>query len=205
MSMFLEINANNPDQRQIDTIVNTLRNGGVIIYPTDSVYGIACDMKSKAGVEKLCKVRGVDPGKAMPSFICHDISQVSEYTKQFDNTIFRMMKRNLPGPFTFILEANNAVPRIASGKRNTIGVRIPDLNIVQSIVSTLGNPILSLSLKTTDDVVEYYNNAFDIYEEFQHQVDIVIDGGLGQLEGSTIVDCTGSEIEIVREGLQPLR
>lgn len=203
--MFIEVSSNNPDQRQIERVVEILKEGGVIIYPTDTVYGIGCDMMNKAAVEKLCRVRGIDPNKALLSFICQDISQVSEYTKPLDNVVYRMMKRNLPGPFTFILEANNTVPKLVAGRKKTIGVRIPDHEVVQKILAGLGRPLLSISLKSDDDIVEYYTNAFDIYEEYQHQVDAVIDGGIGTLEASSVVNCTGSEPEIIREGARELK
>lgn len=203
--MFIEISPENPDQRQIDRVVDILNNGGVIIYPTDTVYGIGCDMMNKAAVEKLCRIRGIDPNKALLSFICQDISQVSEYTKPLDNVVYRMMKRNLPGPFTFILEANNTVPKLVAGRKKSIGVRIPDHEVVQKILAGLGRPLLSISLKSDDDIVEYYTNAFDIYEEYQNQVEAVIDGGIGTLEASSVVNCTGSEPEVIREGARELK
>lgn len=203
--MFIEVSSSNPDQRQIDQVVEILNDGGVIIYPTDTVYGIGCDMMNKAAVEKLCRIRGIDPNKALLSFICQDISQVSEYTKPLDNVVYRMMKRNLPGPFTFILEANNTVPKLVAGRKKTIGVRIPDHEVVQKILAGLGRPLLSISLKSDDDIVEYYTNAFDIYEEYQNQVEAVIDGGIGTLEASSVVNCTGSEPEVIREGARELK
>jgi tRNA threonylcarbamoyl adenosine modification protein (Sua5/YciO/YrdC/YwlC family) len=202
--MFIEISPHNPDQRKIDQVVKILQSGGVIIYPTDTVYGIACDMTNKGAVDKLCRIRGIDPGKALLSFICKDISQVSEYTKPIGNSIYKMMKRNLPGPFTFILEANNTVPKLVAGRKKTIGVRIPDHIVVQKILEAHGQPILSISLKSDDDIVEYFTNAFEIYEEYQHLVGAVIDGGVGTLDASTIVDCTGPDPEIIREGALPL-
>lgn len=203
--MFIEVSSSNPDQRQIDQVVEILNSGGVIIYPTDTVYGIGCDMMNKVAVEKLCRIRGIDPNKALLSFICQDISQVSEYTKPLDNVVYRMMKRNLPGPFTFILEANNTVPKLVAGRKKTIGVRIPDHEVVQKILAGLGRPLLSISLKSDDDIVEYYTNAFDIYEEYQNQVEAVIDGGIGTLEASSVVNCTGSEPEVIREGARELK
>ena len=203
--MFIEISPHNPDQRKIDQVVKIIQSGGVIVYPTDTVYGIACEMTNKSAVEKLCRIRGIDPNKAMLSFICKDISQVSEYTKPIGNSIYKLLKRNLPGPFTFILEANNSVPKLVTGRKKTIGVRIPDHVVVQKILEAHGAPLLSISLKSDDDIVEYYTNAYEIYEEYQHQVDAVIDGGVGTLDASTIVDCTGLEPEIIREGVLPLQ
>jgi len=202
--MFIEVSPDNPDQRKIDQIAEILRDGGVIIYPTDTVYGIACDMINKSAVEKLCRVRGIDPNKALLSFICKDIRQVSEYTKPLDNIVFRLMNKNLPGPFTFILEANNTVPKLVTGRKKTIGVRIPNHKVAQLIVEALGRPLLSISLKSEDEIVEYYTNAFEIYEEYQHQVNAVVDGGIGRLDASTVVDCTGSSPEVIREGNTPL-
>ena len=202
--MFLEIHADNPDQRQIELIVKTLNEGGIIIYPTDTVYALGCSIDQKQAIEKLCALKKIDPDKALLTFICSDISQVASYARPIDTTIYRVMKRNLPGPFTFILEANNEVPRLIKGRKKTIGIRIPDNKVVQSIVEALGKPMLSASLKSYDDIQEYYTNAFDIYEEYQHQVDIVVDGGLGHLDASTIVDCSENELNIIRQGIKEL-
>lgn len=202
--MFLEINEENPDQRQIELIVKTLNEGGIIIYPTDTVYALGCSIDQKQAIEKLCAIKKIDPDKALLTFICSDISQVASYARPIDTTIYRVMKRNLPGPFTFILEANNEVPRLIKGRKKTIGIRIPDNKVVQAIVEALGKPMLSASLKSFDDIQEYYTNAFDIYEEFQHQVDIVVDGGLGHLDASTIVDCSENELNIIRQGIKEL-
>ncbi len=202
--MFLEIHADNPDQRQIELIVKTLNEGGIIIYPTDTVYALGCSIDQKQAIEKLCALKKIDPDKALLTFICSDISQVASYARPIDTTIYRVMKRNLPGPFTFILEANNEVPRLIKGRKKTIGIRIPDNKVVQSIVEALGKPMLSASLKSYDDIQEYYTKAFDIYEEYQHQVDIVVDGGLGHLDASTIVDCSENELNIIRQGIKEL-
>lgn len=202
--MFLEIHPDNPDQRQIELIVKTLNEGGIIIYPTDTVYALGCSIDQKEAIEKLCAIKKIDPDKALLTFICSDISQVASYARPIDTTIYRVMKRNLPGPFTFILEANNEVPRLIKGRKKTIGIRIPDNKVVQSIVAALGKPMLSASLKSYDDIQEYYTNAFEIYEEFQHQVDIVVDGGLGHLDASTIVDCSTNELNIIRQGVKEL-
>lgn len=202
--MFLEIHPDNPDQRQIELIVKTLNEGGIIIYPTDTVYALGCSIDQKEAIEKLCALKKIDPDKALLTFICSDISQVASYARPIDTTIYRVMKRNLPGPFTFILEANNEVPRLIKGRKKTIGIRIPDNKVVQSIVAALGKPMLSASLKSYDDIQEYYTNAFEIYEEYQHQVDIVVDGGLGHLDASTIVDCSENELNIIRQGVKEL-
>lgn len=198
--MLLDINPDNPQQRLIDKCVSILEEGGVIIYPTDTVYGIGCDITNKEAVERVAQIRKMDPGKALFSFICKDISQVSDYAAQISNDVFRVMKHNLPGPFTFILKANNKTPKILKNRKETIGVRIPDNNIVQALVEGLGRPILTASLKNDDEVLEYFNEAEDIYKDYGKIVDAVIDGGPGGNIPSTIIDCTGEEPLLQREG-----
>ncbi len=198
--MMLNINPDNPQGRKIDQVVEILEKGGVMIYPTDTVYALGCDIFNPKAVERICRIRGLNPVKAMLSFMCNDISQVSEYTAQIDNQIFRMMKRNLPGPFTFVLKSNNRVPKLFRNRKQTVGVRIPDHNIVQALVNALGRPILTTSLKSDDEILEYFTDPIDIYEDFKHQVDVVIDGGIGGNVGSTVVDCTDVEPVILREG-----
>lgn len=186
--------------RKIDQVVNSLKNGGVIIYPTDTVYALGCDIQQKKAIEKVCQLKGIKPEKSNLSIICKDLSQLSEYTAQLDNRLFKVMRKVLPGPYTFILKANSSVPKLFKNNKRTIGVRIPDNRIIQTIVEALGNPILTTSLKTDDDILEYPNDPIDIHDEYQKIVDIVIDGGLGGMTPSTVVNCTGNEPEVVREG-----
>lgn len=203
--MLLEINPDNPQGRYIDQVVEILENGGVIIYPTDTVYGIGCDIFNNKAVEKICRLRGLDPVKARLSFICSDISQISEYANQIDNETFKLMKRNLPGAFTFVLKSNNKVPKMFKNRKRTIGVRIPDNNIVQELVSKLGRPILTTSLKSDDEILEYFTDAYDIHEDFGNQVEVVIDGGAASNIPSTVVDCTSGDPVILRQGAEELR
>ncbi len=198
--MLLKINSDNPQMRNIKRVVECLRNGGIIIYPTDTVYGIGCDINSRKAVERVCQLKGIKPEKAHLSMMCKDFSQMSEYTAQLDNQLFKTIKKAFPGPYTIILKANNSVPKLFKNNKRTIGVRIPNHNIVRTIVEELGNPILTTSLKTDDEIIEYPNDPEDIYDEYKKLVDIVIDGGLGGIEGSTIVDCSKDTSEILREG-----
>ncbi|MCB9287076.1 MAG: threonylcarbamoyl-AMP synthase [Lewinellaceae bacterium] len=198
--MLLKINPENPEGRKIRQVVETLENGGVIIYPTDTVYAFGCDINDNKAVDRICKLRGLDPRKAHLSLICKDISQVSEYSQQIDNQIFRLMKKHLPGPFTFVLNSNNQVPKMFKNRKRTIGIRIPDNNICMDIVGELGHPILTASLKSDDEILEYFTDPIDIYEDYKKLVDLVIDGGIGGNVPSTVVDCTGAEPVILREG-----
>lgn len=198
--MFLKIHPDNPSTRKIEQVVKCLRAGGVIIYPTDTIYGLGCDISKTKAVERICALRGINPQKANLSFVCSDFSHLSNYTKQFDKTIFRLLNKHLPGPFTFILDANNEVPRILKSKKKTVGIRVPENNIAQAIVAELGNPILSISLKVDDDIVEYPTDPEEMYEAYKKLVDIVIDGGVGGNEPSTVVNCSGGEVELIRQG-----
>lgn len=200
MALFVRMHPDNPSERHVRQVVEILKEGGVIIYPTDTVYGIGCDITKQRAIEKVALLKGIKPEKANFSFICYDMSHLSDYTKPIDNHIFKMMKRNLPGPFTFILEANNNVPKILKSNRKSIGIRIPDNNIIREIVNVLGNPILTTSLKADDQILEYTTDPELIYEDYKNLVDIVIDGGYGGNVASTIVDCTGGEPEIIRMG-----
>ncbi|MCK9255179.1 MAG: threonylcarbamoyl-AMP synthase [Bacteroidales bacterium] len=200
MALFLRMHPENPSERHINQIVDILKNGGVIIYPTDTVYGIGCDITKQKAIEKVALIKGIRPEKANFSFICYDLSHISDFTKPLNNTIFKLMKRNLPGPFTFILEANNNVPKILKANRKSIGIRVPNNNIIREIVKNLGNPILTSSLKTNDEIIEYNTDPELIFEEYENIVDAVIDGGYGGLTASTIIDCTNSEPEIIRLG-----
>lgn len=199
--MLLSIHPKNPDARKVAQVVETLKKGGIIIYPTDSVYAYGCDIFDQDAVERICKLRGLDPSKAMLSIVCKDISQVASFAHQIDNSVFRMLKDNLPGAFTFILKAGSKTPKIFHNRKKTIGIRIPDQPIALSIVEALGNPILTASLRSTNDQgEEYENDPGLLYEQFGSQVDIFIEAGPGGVEPSTVVDCTGTEPEILRQG-----
>ena len=198
--MLLKIYNENPNIRDILKVVEVLRNDGIIIYPTDTVYGLGCDITSQKAVEKIAQFKGIKLEKANFSFICSDLSHLSDYTKPISSSIFKLMKKNLPGPFTFILQANNNVPRYFKGKKKTVGIRVPQNNIIREIVYELGNPILSTSIRDEDEILEYITDPELIYEKYQDLADLVIDGGYGELSPSTVVDCTGDQIEVVREG-----
>ncbi len=198
--MLLKIYNENPNPRDIRKVVEVLREGGVIIYPTDTVYGLGCDITNQKAVEKVAQFKGIKIEKANFSFICSDLSHIADYTKPISNTVFKLMKKNLPGPFTFIVEANNNVPRYFKGKKKTVGIRVPDNNIIRQIVYELGNPILSTSIRDEDEILEYTTDPELIYEKYQDIAAIVIDGGYGELVPSTVIDCTGENIEILRDG-----
>jgi tRNA threonylcarbamoyl adenosine modification protein (Sua5/YciO/YrdC/YwlC family) len=197
--MILKIHPDNPQPRQIKILVECLNDGGVIIYPTDTVYGLGCDIFQQKAVERICRIKGVDPQKAQLSFVCSDLSDLSKYTKSISTPIYRLLKSHIPGPFTFILSASKEVPRILKSKKNTIGLRVPDQPIAKAIIQELGHPILSSSLP--GDMVEEYTDPEMIYEKFQKLVDIVVDGGIGGIKYSTIVDLTGEEPIILRQGI----
>jgi len=198
--MLIRLYEENTDQRRINQIIDVLKDGGIIIYPTDTVYCMGCDIMNQKAVEKVAKIKGISIEKSSFSFICFDLSNLSDYTKPIPNHIFKLMRRNLPGPFTFILEANNNVPRYFKGKKKTVGIRVPNNNIIRQIVKELGNPIFSSSVHDRDEILAYTTDPELIQEEWGDQVDIVIDGGIGDNEVSTIIDCTGDEIIIIREG-----
>ena len=200
VTMFLKIYPENPNPREIRKVVDCLQNGGIIIYPTDTIYGIGCDIFKPKAVERITEILGGSKKKSAMTFICHDLSNLSDYTKPIANNVFKVMKRTLPGPFTFILEANNNVPKIVQSSKKTIGIRVPDNNIIREIVRELGHPILSTSVKDDDEVVEYTTDPELIYEKYENLVDMVIDGGYGDNVPSTVVDCTTGEIEVLREG-----
>jgi len=197
--MLVKMFNDNPNQREVLRIVEVLRNGGLIIYPTDTIYGLGCDITNSKAVEKVSRIKGVNAEKNNFSFICSDLSHLADYTRPIPNPVFKLMKKNLPGPFTFILEANNNLPKYFKGKK-TVGIRVPDNNIIREIIRELGNPILSTSIKDDDEILEYTTDPELIYEKFSEIADVVIDGGYGDIVPSTIVDCTGDEIAIVREG-----
>lgn len=196
--MLIKIYPENPNQKEIDKVVKTLEDGGLVIYPTDTVYAIGCDALNVRAVEKICRIKGINPAKSNLSIICYDLSNISEYAK-VDNATFKMMKKNLPGPFTFILNTTSSLPKIYKNKK-TVGIRVPDNSIIRELVRTLGGPMLTTSVKDDDEVIEYSTDPELIYEKFEDIADIIIDGGYGGIEGSTVVDCTGEEPEIIRQG-----
>ncbi len=198
--MLIKIYPDNPNPKAIDQVVQVLRKGGIIIYPTDTVYGLGCDITNQKAIEAICRIRNIKPEKANFSFICYDLSHIADYTKAIDNTVFRVIKKALPGPFTFIFNASHQVPKLLSSNKKTVGIRVPDNNIARDIVKALGNPILSTSIKDEDEIIEYSTDPELIYEKYEHQVDLVIDGGYGGNIPSTVVDCTSGEFEILREG-----
>jgi tRNA threonylcarbamoyl adenosine modification protein (Sua5/YciO/YrdC/YwlC family) len=198
--MLLQINPSNIDQRLIKTVVDVLKNDGVIIFPTDTVYAIGCDIYSNKAIEKISRIKNVKLEKANFSFICSDLSYISDFTKPFDRSVYKMLNRSLPGPFTFILNANNAVPSIFKNNKKTIGIRIPDHPIPSCIIKELGNPVMSTSLHDEDEITEYLTDPSEIFEKFENIVELIIDGGYGGNEPSTIVDCTGTESVILRQG-----
>ncbi|MCS4433294.1 L-threonylcarbamoyladenylate synthase [Aquiflexum gelatinilyticum] len=198
---FIKLYPENPDPRKIQKIVNVLLDGGVIIYPTDTVYGMGCNIHNLRAVERIAQIKGIKVKKHNFSFICYDLSNIAEYTRALSTPVFKMMKKALPGPYTFILEANNSVPKILNSNKKTVGIRVPDHAIPRLLVKELGSPILTTSIHDEDDVIEYSTDPELIYEKFRDLVDVVIDGGYGNNVASTILDCTGDEIEIVRQGL----
>jgi len=199
--MLLHIHPDNPNPRHIQTVVECLKSGGVIIYPTDTVYGMGCDINQQKAVERVCRIKGIQPEKANFSFICSDLSHISDYIKHIDTSTYKIMKRALPGPFTFILEANNNVPKLFRSKKKTVGIRVPDNNIPREIVKELGNPIMSTSIHDDDEIVEYSTDPELIYEKYEKQVDIVIAGGFGHLQASTVIDLTTDYPTIIRQGI----
>ncbi|MGY6559743.1 MAG: L-threonylcarbamoyladenylate synthase [Nitritalea sp.] len=203
-AQFIKLYPENPDQRKIDQIVRILRDGGVIIYPTDTVYGMGCDIHNQKAVERIAQLKGINPKKHHFSFICYDLSNIADYTRALSTPVFKMMKKGLPGPFTFILEANNQVPKLLNSKKKTVGIRVPDHSIPRLLVKELGAPILTTSIHDEDEVIEYSTDPELIYEKYQNLVDVVIDGGYGKNVASTIIDCSGPEIEVLRQGLGTL-
>ncbi|MBS1951606.1 MAG: threonylcarbamoyl-AMP synthase [Cytophagales bacterium] len=197
----LKIHPLNPEPRKINRAVEVLQNGGIIVYPTDTIYGIGCDLTNRRSVEKLCAILGIKPVKLDLSFICHDLSHISAYVKRIDTPEFKVLKKALPGPFTFIFESSTQVPKILGITKKTVGIRIPDHPIPRDIVKLLGNPLITSSIKNDDEIKEYTTDPEEIYEDFKHKVDLVIDGGTGGNVPSTVVDFTGSEPIIIRQGL----
>ena len=196
--MLLRVHPQNPQGRLLKQIAECLKDGGVIIYPTDTIYGLGCDIYQPKAIERVCKIKNIDPQKAQLSFICRDLSHLSDYTKSINTPLYRVLKNHLPGPYTFILPASKEVPKILKSKKDTIGLRVPDNVICNAILETLGNPILSTSLP--GEMVEEYTDPEIIYETFGKLVDYVVDGGPGGIEPSTVVDCTSGEWIVTRQG-----
>lgn len=196
--MLLKIHPRNPQPRLINQVVACLKSGGVIIYPTDTIYGLGCDIFHPKAIEKICQIKQIDPAKAQLSFICKDLSHLSDYAKSIDTPMYRLLRSHLPGPFTFILPAGKAVPKLLQTKKSTVGLRVPNKSICASILEELDHPILSVSLP--GEMVEEYTDPEVIFNTFGKQVDLVVDGGIGGMVPSTIVDCTGEEPLIIRQG-----
>lgn len=204
-ALFLKLYEENPNEKILNQVADILRSGGIIIYPTDTVYGMGCDINNPKAVEKVAQLKGVNLAKTNFSFICYDLSHLSDYAIQVDNDVFKVMRKNLPGPFTFILTASKKVPKLFKSKKKTVGIRIPNNKIVREIVNTLGNPILSSSIYDEDEMIEYATDPELIYEKYKNIVDCVIDGGYGGNIPSSIIDCSEGEINILREGLGELQ
>ena len=199
MTQFLKIYEDNPNESAIKKVVEVLKNGGVIIYPTDTVYGLGCDITNTKAVERVAKLKGIKLEKANLSFICYNLSHISDYVKQIDTATFKLLKRALPGPYTFILPGNNDLPKVFKNKK-TVGIRVPDNSIIRAIIKELGNPIISTSIHDEDEIIEYSTDPELIFEKWQNKVDMVIDGGYGNNIPSTIIDLSGNEPEVIREG-----
>lgn len=197
--MLIHLHPVNPQPRQIKTIIECLLDGGIIIYPTDTIYGLGCDIYQQKAIQRICRIKNVDPQKAQLSFVCHDLSDLSKYTKSISTPLYRLLKNYLPGPYTFILPASKEVPKILQSKKNTIGLRVPDNVIANTIVQQLVHPLLSASLP--GEMVEEYTDPELMYDNFGKLVDIVIDGGIGGVRPSTIVDCTEEPYNVIRQGL----
>lgn len=199
MAQLLKIYEDNPNEAAVKKAVEVLKNGGLIIYPTDTVYGLGCDITNVKAVEKVAKIKGIKLEKANLSFVCSDLSHISDYVKQIDTATFKLLKRALPGPYTFILPGNSNLPKVFKNKK-TVGIRVPDNNIIRAIVKELGNPIISTSIHDEDEVLEYSTDPELIFEKWQNQIELVIDGGYGDNVPSTIIDLSGNEPEVIREG-----
>ena len=198
--MLIRIYEDSPNDKSVAQVVEILRKGGVVIYPTDTVYGLGCDINNQKAIERVCEIRGIRPDKANLSFVCYDLTDIAQYTKPFDTATFRVLKKALPGPFTFIFNASNQVPKLLSSKKKTVGIRVPDNRIAREIVRQLGNPIVSASIHDDDEILEYSTDPELIHEKYGDIVDAVIDGGYGDHVPSTVVDLTSGDFDIVREG-----
>lgn len=200
--MFIRINPEKINPEEITRVIQVLKQGGIIIYPTDSVYAIGCDLNNQKGIERICRLKNIKPEKSNFTFICSDLSHLSEFTKPISNSIFKIIKKASPGPYTFILEASSKVPKLIKQNKKTVGIRIPDHPVCKELISQLGHPILSSSLHNTEDeITDYYSEPDVIYDKFKDKVDLVIAGGHGNLFPTTVIDFTDDEIKIAREGL----
>jgi len=199
MTQFIKLYNENPNPKAISKVIEVLRKSGLIIYPTDTIYGLGCDITNVKALEKIARIKGIKLSKANFSFICNDLSHLSDYVKQIDTPTYKILKRALPGAYTFVLPGNNKLPKAFKNKK-TVGIRVPDNNIIREIVHQLGNPIISTSIRDDDDVIEYTTDPELIFEKWQNIVDIVIDGGYGDNQPSTVIDLSTDEIEIIREG-----
>tara|TARA_B100000902_G_scaffold399422_1_gene470185 strand:- start:949 stop:1569 length:621 start_codon:yes stop_codon:yes gene_type:complete len=198
--MLINIHPKDPDERKVRKVVDCLRDGGIIIYPTDTVYAFGCDAFNKKALEKICRIKKIDVKKHTLSFVCYDLSHIAEFTRNLSTPIYKLMKKTLPGPYTFILNTNNNIPKLFKNKKKEIGIRIPDNNIARNIVKELGNPLATTSVKNKDIIIEYITDPLLMKEYFQNQVDIIIDGGNGETKPSTIVNCINNIPIIEREG-----
>ena len=199
MAQFIKLYNDNPNEKEIAKIVKVLQNGGLVIYPTDTVYGLGCDITNTKALEKVAKIKRVKLEKSNFSFVCNNLSHLSDYVKQIDTATYKILKRALPGPYTFILPGSNSLPKVFK-KRKTVGIRVPDNNIARAIVEALGNPIVSTSIHDEDEVIEYTTDPELIFEKWQNIVDVVVDGGFGDNHASTVIDLTDGEPEVIREG-----
>jgi tRNA threonylcarbamoyl adenosine modification protein (Sua5/YciO/YrdC/YwlC family) len=203
--MFIRINPDKIDFNQLEKVVTILKSGGIIIYPTDSVYALGCDMMNQKAVERLCRIKNIKPEKSTFSFICSDLSLLSQFARPIPNSIFRIIKKALPGPYTFILEASSQVPKLLKQSRKTVGIRVPDNLICKELVTALGNPIISTSLNNLDDeLMDYFTDPENIFQQYKDKVDAVIDGGHGNIYPTTVINVSNDEVEIIREGLGDL-
>lgn len=203
--MLFRLNPDNINSQTVDQIVKLLQSGGVIIYPTDTVYALGGDITKPNAFERICRLKNIKPEKSNFSFVCSDLSHLSQYTKPISNSVFRIMKKALPGPYTFILEANSNVPKLLKQTKKTVGIRVPDNSICKAIIEQLGNPLISTSLHdNSDDILEYFSDPEVIYRQYQTQVDAVVDGGFGNIYTSTVIDCSDDEPIVIREGLGDL-
>ncbi len=205
LCMFIRINPDKIDFNQLEKVVAILKAGGIIIYPTDSVYALGCDMMNQKAVERLCRLKNIKPEKSTFSFICSDLSLLSQFARPIPNSIFRIIKKALPGPYTFILEASSQVPKLLKQSRKTVGIRVPDNAICKELVTALGNPIISTSLNNLDDeMIDYFTDPENIYQQYKDKVDAVIEGGHGNIYPTTVINVSNDEVEVIREGLGDL-
>lgn len=203
LAQFIKLYESNPDPRKLQEVVDILKKGGLVIYPTDTVYGLGCDITNNKALERIARIKGIKLAKANWSFVCADLSNLSDYVRQIDTATFKILKRALPGPYTFVLPGNNNLPK-AFKKKTTVGIRVPNNQIVTQLVEQLGNPIVSTSIRDDDDVLEYTTDPELIFEKWQNLVDVVIDGGYGNNVASTVIDLSGYEPEVIREGIGAL-